>query len=111
MDKKIVAYFKSEDDLETAHAKLHKLNIKNYTAEEMPGDTDLEMLVPAPLVPNGASASVPAGGAGILKDDDSEGEEVVHRQLAQFEVPEDEVKDAMAILNEAGAHIHKSALE
>ncbi|MDL4840997.1 hypothetical protein [Aquibacillus rhizosphaerae] len=109
MFKSIQAYFKSENDAESVHAKLNTLNIKNVFVDKVPDGTDFRMVFPLINNGNGAGRTIGAGGIGINLADSSSDNNRTH--VLEFEVEDKDVQDAYKILSENDGHIHQSSFE
>lgn len=109
MTKNIRAYFKSENDAESAQAKLQKLRVSNVFIDEFPEDEHESEFVP--ILPLGTAgtgtgvtgAGIAGGGAdavsmssGSLLEDDRNDNHVTH--LLEGQVEDEDYKEALQIL-------------
>lgn len=95
----IIAYFKSENDAESARASLQKLKVENERVEEIPEDSRKERIIP--FSSSGLQANVAEYGESFNDAFGAKGEDMTH--LLQFDVAEDDHDDAVKVLEEHGA--------
>ncbi|WP_082234855.1 hypothetical protein [Halobacillus massiliensis] len=113
MKKHVEAYFKNENDAEGARAALQKMPVENDIVEAIPEGRNVTGVVP---VLNQSGTSAVTGVAGFTdflnpkKDSQKEDieEEAGHlTQLLQFDVAEENYKEALTILKENKAHMNQ----
>ncbi|UOR13352.1 hypothetical protein [Halobacillus amylolyticus] len=93
MTKHVEAYFKTENDAESAKASLQKIEIENELVEPIPDDSSLL----ARLVP--------------LSNFKNPGSDRHLTHLLQFDVKEEGYKSALSIIEEHDGHMDQSEVE
>ncbi|GGF23364.1 hypothetical protein GCM10010954_22720 [Halobacillus andaensis] len=113
MTKHIEAFFKTENDAESAKAELQKLSISNQFVEPIPEESRLTGIVP--VLNQGTTAGV-AGFRDFIKPNKSTSEDdtppdtghLTH--LLHFDVDKDDYNDALAILKTHDGHMDKDKI-
>ncbi|MFA9560457.1 hypothetical protein ACERII_24460 [Evansella sp. AB-rgal1] len=119
MDLKMIAYFRTENDAESAAASLQKLNVTDVLVDEVPSDNK-RGLVLIPAVNTGNTATGNHGptnlvAPGYLKDESTEDSmdtmdpHITH--VLEFHIPEEEIDSALKELRQADAMLDKTMLE
>ncbi|WP_186578702.1 hypothetical protein [Aquibacillus kalidii] len=112
MSKHVQAYFRNENDAESAHAMLNKLNIKDLRIDVIPEDSKTMALIPAI---NGNISSSTYNGNGIFSTLGEDGElndvaDSKHfRQILEFYVDDGELDQALNTLAQHGGYVDKDA--
>ncbi|WP_112182406.1 MULTISPECIES: hypothetical protein [Paraliobacillus] len=115
MFKSLQAYFKTENDAESVHAKLNnKVNVRNVMIDEVSDGLKNKVVVPLVAASGGQSSTtpssspypIPALGDGLLKPGQTE-----HKTVLECEVAEEDFGEALIILQENEAHVDKNAFE
>lgn len=96
MSRKILAYFDSENNAESARSALQVLRVNNIIVDQLP-DTD-EKISYVPLIPIGQSWG--AIGTIGLRNHDAEGSEGQVTHLLEAQVEEEDLDEAMQRLIE-----------
>ncbi|MFG6149681.1 hypothetical protein [Halobacillus sp. B23F22_1] len=113
MKKHIEAFFKTENDAESAKASLQKLSISNPFMEPIPEESRLTGVVP--VLNQGTTAGV-AGFKDFIKpnknttDEDTPPETDHLTHLLQFDVDKDDYNEALAILKKHDGHMDKDKI-
>ncbi|WP_101846383.1 hypothetical protein [Halobacillus sp. Marseille-P3879] len=113
MTKHIEAYFKTENDAESARAELQKLSVSNEMVEAIPEESRLTGIVP--ILNQSQSAGV-ANFSDVIKPDkatsreDTPPETNYLTHLLHFDVDRDEYNDALAILTTHQGHMDQDKL-
>lgn len=119
MEFKMIAYFRTENDAESAVASLQKLNVTDVLVDELPSDAR-RGLVLVPAVNTGNSATGNHGptnlvAPGYLKDLSTEGstDEIASHvtHLLEFHIPEEDIGLALQELRQNDAFMEKTMLE
>ncbi|MDG5470366.1 hypothetical protein P6709_01315 [Jeotgalibacillus sp. ET6] len=106
------AYFKSENDAETALMKLQRLNISDSRVDAIPDDdNDRLFIVPAF---NLSSAGGNAANAGMVSrnhqnDDNQSSQGFTH--ILEFKVAAEETQEALKVLGTTDAHVDEKAVQ
>ncbi len=111
MSKHVEAYFKTENDAESAKAELQSLRTENELVEAIPEDANLT----TSIIPLGGANQFGAGAgvAGALDPDDesapgSNDEHLTH--LLQFQVHEEDFDQALHTIQKHYGHMDQSHL-
>ncbi|PAV31479.1 hypothetical protein CIL05_02155 [Virgibacillus profundi] len=97
MTKNILAYFKSENDAESAKANLQRLQVSNLFVDEIP-ETDHNVTY-VPLMPIGSTnTGTSAGGVVGLGDDLANKDDNPATHLLEGQVDEKDYEEAIQIL-------------
>lgn len=111
MTKSVVLYFKSENDAESARAKLQSLKVSNLFIDQMSENTETEMYIPFfPTNIDSAQTSPRAGAIGengplsdeIESKQSVSNEEVTH--LLQFDVKEEDYEEVLIALRDVDCY-------
>ncbi|MCR6095368.1 hypothetical protein HXA31_11870 [Salipaludibacillus agaradhaerens] len=110
MSQKIQAYFKTENDAENAVAQLQKLNASNVIVDELPEGGSSLILFPVANLGTTGSGMGNFGAPGFFGSKEeiksmgsNKSETFTH--IVEFNISEDESKEAFATLKEADAYI------
>ncbi|WP_347861325.1 hypothetical protein U0355_11790 [Salimicrobium sp. PL1-032A] len=98
MDR-IIAYFKSENDAESAMTSLKKLKVENEKVEEIPEDSRKNRVMP--FSSGGLQANMAEYGESFNDAFGAKGAEMTY--LLQFDVEEEDHDAAIKVLEEHGA--------
>ncbi|MCP3032087.1 hypothetical protein LF817_12090 [Halobacillus sp. A1] len=119
MTKHIEAFFRTENDGESAKAELQKLSTQNEMVEPIPEQSRLTGVVPV-LNQSQSSGGVAAGGVAgfgdFLKSDKNTSREdtptdVEHlTYLLHFDVKDDEYQEALSILKNHDGHMDQDKI-
>ncbi|MFQ3546224.1 hypothetical protein Q7A53_19245 [Halobacillus rhizosphaerae] len=111
MSKHVEAYFKTENDAESAKAELQSLRTENELVEAIPEDANLT----TSIIPLGGANQFGAGAgvAGALDPDDeaapgSNDEHLTH--LLHFQIHEEDFDQALHIIQKHQGHMDQSHL-
>ncbi|MCP3028873.1 hypothetical protein [Halobacillus sp. A5] len=113
MTKHIEAYFKTENDAESAKAELQKLSVTNEMVEPIPEESRLTGVVP---VLNQSQSAGVANFSDVINPEKSTSREdtppeVKHlTYLLHFDVDSKEYNDALAILKTHHGHMNQDKL-
>ncbi|WP_077624568.1 hypothetical protein [Sediminibacillus massiliensis] len=111
MAEHVEAYYKSENDAESARAKLNTLNTNQILIEEIPDGTDTKLLVPF-MGSGDMAASTTTGVPPVAptqmdnKKKEADPKSLTH--LIHFEVEEEDYEKALNVLRETGSYIDES---
>ncbi|UTR10513.1 hypothetical protein MM300_22030 [Evansella sp. LMS18] len=100
------AYFRSENDAESALAKLQKLKVENIFVDSIPDDTDRGIFIPAAATNVGGgsgTSGVPGYLEGITHDDEN-----TFTHMLEFEVDEEDAEEAFELLKKEDAYVDES---
>ncbi|GAE92090.1 hypothetical protein JCM21714_1071 [Gracilibacillus boraciitolerans JCM 21714] len=116
MYKAIQAFFKSENDAETAKADLNKIKANNIRVDHLP-ESDRTLLL-TPLAYSGNNTSGMGAGGGIVaaftKNNEGKGvtgDNKSRDYTIECEVAEDDYQEALKIIMENDGHMDKKMLE
>ncbi|SFL73215.1 hypothetical protein [Salibacterium qingdaonense] len=109
------AYFFTENDAEDVRMKLQKLKVQQVKVDEIPGDTDYNLLIPL------QSGSTGSGGRSIIPgavpfkeggDEETDPSSVSGKlnYIVEFEVDDSEVEDALALIQENNGYMDKNTM-
>lgn len=114
MANHIKVYFKSENDVEAAHANLRTIKgIRNLYIEEMPDDADVKMFVPFFPI-NSGSSSATSGSLGsygsftpFLTKDDGDDDPALEKMthLLHFDVDNEDYNRVIEVLNKHDCYV------
>ncbi|PPA71988.1 hypothetical protein [Jeotgalibacillus proteolyticus] len=108
MDHHIQAYFKSENDAESAAVKLKKINTRDELIDSIPGGGREVFVVPAFNFTSGATASSPGMiPAALGKTNRNSSEKFTH--ILEFKISSEELSEALDILGTTEAHIDEES--
>lgn len=102
MKKRILAYFKSENDAESAKAALQKLHVSELIVDDIPESGYKFSFVP--FTQSGQSLGV--GGKIDLEDREEKGETITH--VLECEVTIEEYEEAIKILSEKEGYLENN---
>ncbi|WP_035187274.1 hypothetical protein [Alteribacter aurantiacus] len=107
--KKLQAYYRTQNDAESASISLKQLEVSNVMVDEIPEASRKELvLVPAANIGSSGTAGtgvppVTAGNKGLLNKNDKSSFEYI----LEFDVSESDYEQAVAKLKETDAHIDR----
>ncbi|WP_404455978.1 hypothetical protein [Oceanobacillus kapialis] len=107
MSKSFVAYFKSENDAETAKAKLEKLRVSDMLVDELPNGDKRATYFPIVGIGTPGSMSTGSGAMGIgmadvTDDHDEKSQKLTH--LLEGKVEQEDYVEAISILAESNGY-------
>ena len=111
MAERMQAYFKSENDAQSALASLQRVNVSNTFVEEIPDDGNRRVLIPA--VSAGTGPVNTSAGPGLYRDlwNGDDEEEHSYSHILEFEVAEEDAEEAFRLLQKEKAYIDESLSE
>ncbi|MGI8314958.1 hypothetical protein [Halobacillus mangrovi] len=104
MAKHVEAFFKNENDAESAKAELQKLTIENEMVEAIPEDRDLSMVIP--LQSSSGTAGATTNFVGALETDNDPLNDQKHlTHILHFQVQEEQYDRAVKIIEQHKGHM------
>ncbi|MFZ0369510.1 MAG: hypothetical protein WAM07_07905 [Halobacillus sp.] len=111
MTKHVEAYFRTENDAESAKSSLQKYNIEQEAVEPIPEEVDL-----TPIVPASGSANTGGGTFNFTdvitpnKDKDAMADKRHLTHVLNFKIPEENYDEALKVIVEHDGHMEQSKL-
>ncbi|MFC4023449.1 hypothetical protein ACFOUV_06370 [Oceanobacillus longus] len=100
MTKNILAYFKTENDAESARSALQTLKVSNLIIDSLPEANEGTAYIPiAPLGPTWGGKGI-VGFSNLIEDEASHGGDNHITYMLEGQIEDEEVEEAMKILME-----------
>ena len=104
------AFFKTEDDVQSVEAELHRLHVNNVIADEIPAD-DSNAFTGIPLFATTTSSTANTGSsnlaAAFLGDEGDAEDSSSFSRVLEFQVTEGDYQEALRIVANNGGRVEK----
>ncbi|MGJ9458295.1 hypothetical protein [Oceanobacillus sp. CF4.6] len=100
MTKNMIAYFRTENDAESARSTLQTLKVSNLIIDSIPEANEGTAYIPiAPLGPTWGGKGV-VGFSNLTEDEASHGSDYPVTHMLEVQIEEEDIEEAMKILME-----------